>query len=205
MFITTLFDDPIFFSRIVLLVIFSITIHELVHGWAAMSQGDRTPERLGHLTCNPVVHMGVESLIFLILIGISWGQMPVNPRNFRSPKWGCIFVAAAGPLSNLCLGLIFIFLLQINLNFSFASFLSTKFLYMGAAINLRLFIFNLLPLPPLDGFHIFSEFFPQFKVLNNSNIGMFALVLLSLGGFGAGLSFVSETVIYAAVPNLAIN
>lgn len=205
MFITTLFDDPIFFSRIVLLVIFSITIHELAHGWAAIGQGDRTPEKLGHLTWNPLVHMGVESLIFLILTGISWGQMPVNPRSFRNPKWGSIFVSAAGPLSNLCLGIIFIFLLQISLNFSFASFLSPKFLYMGAALNIRLFIFNLLPIPPLDGFHIFSEFFPEFKFLNNSNIGMFALVLLSLSNLGAGLSFMSETIIYTAVPTLAMN
>jgi Zn-dependent protease len=205
MFIATLFDDPLFFIRIVILVIFSITIHELAHGWAAMSQGDNTPQRLGHLTWNPVVHMGVESLIFLVLTGISWGQMPVNPSRFRNPKWGSIFVSTAGPLSNLCLALIFVLLLQIKFNVELTSFLSTKFLYMGAAINIRQFLFNMLPVPPLDGFHIFSEFFPEFKFLNNSNVGIFALMLLSFSGFSLGLSFVGETIIHAFIPNLAIN
>ncbi len=205
MFITTLLDDPILFMRIILLVIVSITIHELAHGWAAMSQGDDTPKRLGHLTWNPVIHMGMESIVFLILTGMAWGQMPVNPRKFYHPKWGSIWVSAAGPLSNLCLGLFFILLLQINLNFAFASFLSTKFIYIGAAINISLLVFNLLPIPPLDGFHVFVELFPNFKALNNNNIGMFALIILSFSGFFSGLSGLSRTIIYTAVPNLAMN
>jgi Zn-dependent protease len=117
MLLTTLFDDPMLFIRIVILVIFSITIHELAHGLAAMSQGDDTPKRLGHLTWNPVVHMGIESLIFLVVTGMSWGQMPVNPSNFRDRKWGGILVSAAGPLSNFCLSFIFVLVLQISLNY----------------------------------------------------------------------------------------
>ncbi len=88
MFIQTLITEPIHFFRIVVIVIFSITFHELAHGWAAMSQGDNTPQQTGHLTLNPVVHMGKESLIFLCLMGIAWGQMPVNPSKFRSGKLG---------------------------------------------------------------------------------------------------------------------
>lgn len=65
----------------------SIVIHELAHGFAAISQGDRTPISQGHITLNPVVHMGWPSLIFLVIAGIAWGQMPVNPSKFRYPKW----------------------------------------------------------------------------------------------------------------------
>ncbi len=95
MFIQQLIKDPIYFFRIVTILIFSITLHELAHGWAAISQGDDTPQKTGHLTLNPVVHMGWESIIFLCIAGIAWGQMPVNPDKFRSKKIGNILVSAA--------------------------------------------------------------------------------------------------------------
>ena len=66
-------------------VIFSITLHELGHGWAAIRQGDDTPRRFGRMTLNPLVHMGVPSLVMFALIGIAWGAMPVEPSRFR---WG---------------------------------------------------------------------------------------------------------------------
>jgi Zn-dependent protease len=104
MFLQTLFQDPILFFRIVVIIIISIVIHELAHGVAALSQGDDTPSVSGHMTPNPVVHMGYASLIFLCIAGISWGAMPVNPSKFRHPKWSNIWVSAAGPLSNFLLG-----------------------------------------------------------------------------------------------------
>ncbi len=72
MLINTLLTDPVLFFRIVLIVIASVTLHELAHGWVALSQNDDTPKRSGHLTLNPIVHMGWESIIFLCIAGIAW-------------------------------------------------------------------------------------------------------------------------------------
>ena len=84
-------------------VLFSITLHELAHGWAALSQGDQTPRELNRMTANPLVQMGTTSLIFFFIIGIAWGMMPVNPSRFRDGRRGEIIVAAAGPVLNLLL------------------------------------------------------------------------------------------------------
>ncbi|MBL1199016.1 MAG: site-2 protease family protein [Nostoc sp. GBBB01] len=196
MFIETLFTQPIYFFRIIIIVIFSITLHELAHGWAAMSQGDNTPQKTGHLTLNPVVHMGKESIIFLCLMGIAWGQMPINPSKFRSRKLGNILVSAAGPLSNLTLGIIFILVMKLLANLNFSALFSIEFLYLAARINLMLFLFNLLPIPPLDGFHVFSEIFPKLKPLENSYFGLFTMMLLFIiPEFGIGLSDIANLVI----------
>jgi Zn-dependent protease len=196
MFINTLITDPIHFFRVVAIIIFSITLHELAHGWTAMSQGDDTPQRTGHLTLNPVVHMGWESIIFLCIAGIAWGQMPVNPSKFRSAKLGNIIVSAAGPLSNLALGILFIILLKIYSNPNLSGLLSVEFLYLAARINFILFLFNLLPIPPLDGFHVFSEIFPKLKQLEKTQFGVFALMLLFLiPSFGTGLGLIADLVI----------
>ena len=77
-------------------VIFSITLHELGHGWAAIRQGDDTPRRFGRMTLNPLVHMGVPSLVMFALIGIAWGAMPVEPSRFRWGRRGRVLVSAAG-------------------------------------------------------------------------------------------------------------
>ncbi|AUB37720.1 Zn-dependent protease [Nostoc flagelliforme CCNUN1] len=165
-----------------------------------MSQGDNTPQQTGHLTLNPVVHMGKESIIFLCLMGIAWGQMPVNPSKFRSGKLGNILVSAAGPLSNLALGILCIGMLKFISNRSLSELLSGEFLYLAAQINLTLFLFNLLPIPPLDGFHVFSEIFPQLKPLQYSQFGVFAMMLLFIiPEFGTGLSEIAHLVIQSAL------
>ncbi|MBD2531953.1 site-2 protease family protein [Nostoc flagelliforme FACHB-838] len=200
MFIETLITEPIHFFRIIVIVIFSITLHELAHGWAAMIQGDDTPQKTGHLTLNPVVHMGKESIIFLCLMGIAWGQMPVNPSKFRSGKLGNILVSAAGPLSNLALGILFIAMLKFLSKPSLSGLFSGEFLYLAAQINLTLFLFNLLLIPPLDGFHVFSEIFPQLKPLQYSQFGVFAMMLLFIiPEFGAGISGIAHLVIQSAL------
>lgn len=199
MFIETLAINPLLFFRIVLILIISVSLHELAHGWAALSQGDDTPKKTGHMTVNPVVHMGWESIIFLCLGGICWGRMPVNPSKFRSPKWGNILVSAAGPLLNLGLAFLFIMLLRLSSSPPLDGILSYQFLYLGASINLSLFIFNLLPIPPLDGFHVFSEIFPALKPLKDSPFGCFALMIIFISpGFSEGLYAISNLAIATA-------
>lgn len=193
MFLETLFYEPVLFFRVLMVVVLSICLHELAHGWAALSQGDDTPETAGHMTLNPVVHLGVPSLIFLCVAGIAWGAMPVNPEKFRDRKWGNIWVSAAGPLMNLSLGIAFVSLLWLIETFSLDAIVSWEFLYLAASLNFLLFLFNLLPLPPLDGFHVASELLPALKPLRNTPIGFFALMVIFMNpDFASGLRFASR-------------
>lgn len=202
MFLQTLIQDPIFFLRVIIIVVISICLHELAHGIAALSQGDDTPERTGHITLNPVVHMGIPSLIFLCIAGISWGAMPVNPNKFRHPKWGNIIVSAAGPLLNFTLAVLLVIAIQIISSQDWDNFVSPEFLWLAANINLRLFLFNLLPIPPLDGFHAFSELFPFLKPLKNSQYSFLILMLVFMSpAFGRGLTLGSNFILTALVKN----
>jgi Zn-dependent protease len=175
LFIMQAFTNPLFYVQAVVVTILSICLHELGHGFAALSQGDDTPSRSGHITLNPVVHMGVPSLVLLMVIGIAWGQMPVNPSRFKSRQWGDFLVSIAGPLTNLALAALFVIGLKSNV-----SFLSTTFLTYGAIINASLFLLNMIPIPPLDGFNVFSKFFPGLQFLNSSSGQSYAQGLLML-------------------------
>jgi len=130
----------------------SITLHELAHGWAAIWEGDDTPRTQGRMTANPVVHMGMPSIVVFLIIGIAWGMMPVNPYKFRHGQWGRILVAAAGPMMNLALAVVSLTIL----GFIFTPWESSAnpiktFLMMSGFLNLVLFALNMLPVPPLDG------------------------------------------------------
>lgn len=199
LFINELFKDPTYFFRYVVIIIISIVIHELAHGWAALSQGDDTPQRAGHMTPDPIVHMGVPSLIFLFFSGMAWGQMPVNPEKFRHERWSDMFVSAAGPLSNLVLGtiatLIAIFAVR-----SGTKMISVEFWELAARINFLLFAFNLLPVPPLDGFHVYSQLVPALKKLATPEISMFLIfVLFSVPAVGVFVNTVSALIMNAIV------
>ena len=200
MFFETLFKDPVYFFRLVAILIISIVIHELAHGVAALSQGDDTPHREGHMTINPVVHMGYESLIFLCVAGIAWGSMPVSPQKFRHPRWSDILVSAAGPVSNLVLGSLCIIAIVATRRNS-APMVSQEFLFMAARINMLLFLFNLIPIPPLDGFSVCEKLFPALKLerFRNSPVALFvmmALFVLPITGMvlSSGSMFMMSTV-----------
>jgi Zn-dependent protease len=191
MLIQTLLSDPISYFRIIVIIILSITFHELAHGVVAIHQGDDTPIKTEHMTPNPITHMGVESIILLCVVGLAWGAMPVNPNKFHHPRWSSVFVAAAGPLSNLGIALGSIALLNMTFAFDWTA-VSPHFLFLAAWINVELFLLNLLPLPPLDGFHVICGFLPQLKVLENSPLGLVTLVILFTGGLASGLSVLAK-------------
>ena len=138
-------------------VIFSITLHELAHGWAALWEGDDTPRVTGHMSANPVVHMGLPSMILFLILGIAWGMMPVNPNRFRHGKWGRILVSAAGPMMNLVIAFIVLTVLGFIINPYAEQSDVVTFLLTGGYLNLILFALNMLPVPPLDGSNILSN------------------------------------------------
>jgi Zn-dependent protease len=168
LFIETINTAPLFFISVVITVVVSIVLHELSHGVAAIWQGDRTPIERGHMTLNPLVHMGWMSLILLAVAGIAWGLMPVNPYRFRS-RYGDALVAAAGPLCNVLLAILALTALGLWWRFyagtaAISSDASTfagriqYFLLVFGQVNLVLCLFNLIPIPPLDGSRIAANF-----------------------------------------------
>ena len=162
MFIETAADDPIYFTSVVVTVIVSITLHELAHGVTAVRLGDDTPRALGHLTLNPLVHMPPFAIITLLLAGIAWGSMPINPSRLRG-RYGEALVAAAGPAMNLVLALLALTavgLWQRMLDEEPMRQVTNtwEFLKVFGLVNFALCAFNLLPVPPLDGSHILANF-----------------------------------------------
>ncbi len=167
-------------------VIFSITLHELAHGWAAIWQGDDTPIRTGHMTANPVVHMGLQSLIIFALAGIAWGAMPVNPWRFKDRKLGGVYVASAGPAMNLALALVClgVMALWVRVGAPASAFHQNvwTFLWAGIWLNCLLGALNVLPIPPLDGSRVLAGFSRPYRELidrpNAQIIGLFVFIAI---------------------------
>lgn len=182
LFIENLFSsnpaDRFFFLATVLVVVVSIVLHELGHGWAAIKLGDDTPLRQGRMTANPLVHMGPFSLLALALVGLAWGQMPVDSSRLRGKRAETL-VALAGPAVNLVLGLLCLTALAVWLRFGGPApgpglaDNGQRLLQIGGMVNLALLVFNLLPIPPLDGSRVASDFFPGYRrfVENPANQG----------------------------------
>lgn len=167
-------------------VIFSIVLHELAHGWAALWQGDDTPRRSGHMTVNPLVHMGGMSLLIFAVIGIAWGAMPVNPGRFRNRRYGDVLVSLAGPAMNILLSLAALTGMSLWLRFGPTAQPMREnvatFLWTGGWLNIVLALLNLLPIPPLDGSRILAGLSRKARELYNHPqaqlFGMFVLMAI---------------------------
>ncbi|MBE6365543.1 MAG: site-2 protease family protein [Lentisphaerae bacterium] len=181
MFITLLFEDPRTFFLMVLFVVLSVTIHEYMHAFTALKMGDPTAADNGHLTMNPFKQMGLISLIMLCFIGIAWGQVPVNPMNLNSKKKR-ILVALSGVLANLGLAVIFTILALLVMVHTRNQEYAVSMLIYGATINVVLLIFNLMPVPGLDGFNVVREFIRinSRQAAERANTIFFVMMLLLL-------------------------
>lgn len=159
-------DINFIFSIIVL--IFSVIIHEVSHGYAAYFQGDNTAKYANRLSLNPLVHLEWFGSFILPVISyffggfiIGWAKpVPFNPYNLRNQKWGEAIVAFAGPLSNIIIAVIFGSLLRFAVPLGIASQSLAAIFSTIVFINLVLATFNLIPIPPLDGSKILFSFLP---------------------------------------------
>ena len=177
MFIQTLFSDPrLFFSRL-LIVVFSVCFHEYCHALTAYKLGDPTAAERGHLTLNPLKQMGITSLLMLCFIGIAWGQVPVDPDNLQK-KHSRMLVAASGPAANLILSLLFSILALAAAVHNSAQF-AVQMLFFGAIINMVLAIFNLLPIPGLDGWNILRTYWRRdLRTAGEAVKGIFLILVI---------------------------
>jgi Zn-dependent protease len=154
------------FAIMAVVLLFSVIVHEMAHGYVALRNGDPTAKMMGRLTLNPIPHIDPIGTILLPLLllfsgsGIIFGwakPVPVNPLNYRHYWWGEASVSAAGPLSNLALAVLFSLVLHLGpLNLGLM-----KLAYFGVTINILLALFNLIPIPPLDGSHILALLLPR--------------------------------------------
>lgn len=161
LFLETLSTDPRFFFATILVMVVSICLHELAHGVVAVWLGDDTPIVQERITLNPMVHMGPMSLVLLFVAGISWGAMPVDPTKLRG-RYSESLVALAGPLMNVLLAVLSLVGLGLWMRWSphvdsQAAANARYLLTICGRANIMLAIFNLLPVPPLDGSHVLAN------------------------------------------------
>jgi Zn-dependent protease len=169
-------------------ILLGLTVHEFCHAFCAWKLGDSTARDQGRLTFNPIKHIDIVGFIFIIIAGFGWAKPvqfdPANLRNLRRDK---ALIAAVGPISNMVLGVILVFIIKAIFIYygdtgSNFNMVLLNVLYVAAYINFGLFIFNLLPIPPLDGSHIaFSGLNIDFETEGKiRKIGMPLLILILL-------------------------
>ena len=142
-------------------ILLGISIHEFSHGYAAVKMGDDTPLMQGRLTLNPIKHLDPVGFMCLLLFGFGWAKpVMINSRNFKNPRRDDAIVSFAGPLANFLLALLFVIFMRLAYSFMPDTIFGQvvwEVLRNTVIINLVLMIFNLIPIPPLDGHHILGS------------------------------------------------
>ena len=189
------------------IVMLALSLHETAHGYVALKLGDPTAQNFGRLTLNPAKHFDPLGFLCMVLFGFGWAKpVPINTRYFKNPKKGMALSAAAGPISNLLLAVIFALLWRIELEIA-PEYFADRFLYnvfywvqeflvAGITLNVGFAVFNLIPIPPFDGSRIFLILLPEhlyFKVMRyERQLYAILMIALVLGVLDTPLSVVSN-------------
>ena len=194
--------------------LFCITIHELAHGYTAYKLGDNTAKNMGRLTLNPIKHIDPIGLLMMLMIGFGWAKpVPVDMRNFKYPKWGMAFTAFAGPASNIILAVLIMFILGLiatplgiliypatgQMFFtSEAGMMAVTIISITIFLNIALAVFNMLPIPPLDGSKVLFSLLPDkayYQVLKYERFGMILLLVIMTSQLFFNIDIFSGTVV----------
>ena len=185
-------------------VLLCLVVHETCHGLAAYALGDPTAKRMHRLSFNPLHHIDWFGLAAMLVAGFGWAKpVPVDMRYFKNPKRGMALTALAGPVSNFLLAVILLFTMRLFELFMPATAVTVwlyQFFFTAALMSVGLGLFNLLPIPPLDGSKVLFSILPDsayLKLMRFERYGMVILMLLVATGIGGdGLSRVIETVFF---------
>lgn len=170
-----------------LALLIAIPIHEFAHALAARWAGDPTADDLGRVTLDPLKHLDPLGTLLILLAGFGWGKpVPVNPANFRNPRWGSVLVSAAGPMANILLAWV-LGMLGFRLGLLEGVSVAYQRLVLQLIIlNLALAFFNLIPVPPLDGSHVLVGLLPGAQAIRVARamerFGMLLLLLIVFTG-----------------------
>ena len=184
---TDIFNSGVFLRILEILItvvaaILSITIHEVSHGFAAYKCGDDTAKVYGRLSLNPLKHIDWIGALCLVVFKFGWAKpVPVNSFNFRNRKKGIIFVSLAGPVSNFIMAFVALLLVSVIKVNGQATQILVTFLITLVYLNTGLGVFNLIPIPPLDGSKILGEFLSggaKYKYLSFERYGSLLLLLI---------------------------
>ncbi|MEH7347899.1 site-2 protease family protein [Gottfriedia acidiceleris] len=187
-----IFQYPLKYIPLILLVFaISLSVHEFAHAYVAYKFGDDTAKRQGRLTLSPLSHLDIFGTIAIMIIGFGWARpVPVNRHNFKHPRLAGILTTAAGPISNFILAtlglIVYSLLRKYGVFDSFPQALSNTldtFFYLFVRMNVILFVFNLIPLPPLDGYRIIEDLAPnniRAKMSQYEQYGAFVFLVLVL-------------------------
>lgn len=197
-----LFSQPWIFLIWVVAFLVALSVHEFSHALVGSLLGDDTGKRLGRLTLNPAAHVDMFGLLAVLLIGFGWGKpVPFNPYNLRNQRWGPVLIAFAGPVSNLIFGLVSLILLStVGVRLGVSN-LFTLFLFVCAQLNIALMVFNLVPLPPLDGSKALLAIFdkPQHAAFRDFLVrqGPYLLLMLVIADSVLNLGIFSSLINFA--------
>ncbi|MCM8786870.1 MAG: site-2 protease family protein [Candidatus Omnitrophica bacterium] len=154
------FNNPLIFILLLPLLLYSVVMHEVAHGWVAFIFGDNTAKYYSRLSLNPLKHIDIVGLLMLFLFGFGWAKpVPINYLNLKNQRLAIFCVAIAGCLINFIIAAFSVFFLHFT--FVQSNFLLATIFLILARINITLAAFNLIPIPPLDGSKVFFSFLPE--------------------------------------------